>query len=285
MLKCIVCGKEYPEEFNVANDGCSENPNFTTLFSTSIKSFEFPPSPIAEHGYDGRQVFLKHEDQNPFGSFKDRKSAFLCTQSHRKFALATCGNQALSLANYELNEDVLLYVPSDISYKKLMALHHFYPKIIFADRILTTQELTEGESDRWNITNGMDPIGASAFYSLAIELEPYDFKNIIVPMGSGELWAALAVYFNLLRKQKVNVIPVRCQLEKADAVKGTFVPVQPFIDYFKPEILEFGQEAEHSIELNSQLYNCDFSSALVFEAVKHLELKEKTCLVITGAKN
>lgn len=287
MLKCINCGAEFNESINMTScPKCGTNPLLTQLYSTTIKNFSFEPTPTQ---YDfTEKVYLKREDKNPFGTFKDRKSFFILRKTHpgSKFALASSGNQAISFAK-TLNlkyHNTYLYVSPKINEKKLEILKRYYDEITFVDHILTTEQLTRFEKDRWNITNGMDPIGASAYYSLAMELEPYNFDNIVVPMGSGELYSSLAAYFKLLRKKEINIIPVQCNLKDADAIRTTYVPTTPFLKKFSPLTTTYGKEAQYSVGKYATKYKCEFSSAVVFEALKYLNLKGKTCLIITGIR-
>ncbi len=302
MLRCIKCGQEYREEFNKNQcTHCTELPNVTNLYSTSIKNFDFKPSPLEKVN---NVLYLKREDKNEIsGTFKDRKSVYIFKNS-LKLALASSGNQAISLAKYSLQkgeffsnyiENTYIYVSPYIIGYKLEFLKNFYDEVTFTDRILSTQELTQGETDRWNISNGMDPIGASAYYSLAMELEPENFDYIFVPCGSGELYSALSCYFHLLRKkEKPYIIPVQSKLKETDAISTEFVAMQLFIDYFAsdfgeewgqhPYIIENKTETLKSLQNYSETYNCELSSAVVFEAYEKLGLKGKTCLVVTGGK-
>jgi hypothetical protein len=218
MLRCIHCGAEYKEEFNKNQcNSCVEKPNLTNLYSTSIKRYGCFATQKAEKVNDN--LFLQREDKNPFsGTFKDRKTVFIA--NYEKIAVASSGNQAISLAKYNsfmntffrwipLNQ-LYLYVSPHINQEKLKLLKEFYDEINFTDRILSIDELTQGESDRWNVSNGMDPVGASAYYQLAMELEDENFDYILVPCGSGELYTALSCYFHLLRqKSSPIIIPIQ----------------------------------------------------------------------------
>ena len=114
MLKCIFCGEEYPEEINETHCFCGNSKvEYTNLYSTTIHNYPFKETPLEEYS---KNIFLKREDKNPFGTFKDRKStlikhagvpyfhrgkyAFSCgTRPFKtKFALASSGNQAISFA-------------------------------------------------------------------------------------------------------------------------------------------------------------------------------------------
>ena len=290
MLKCIICGGEMPEQFNLTqHEECADDEHFTTLYSTKMPYLNFPESPCDEMiSFDtGEHVWYKREDKNAISqSFKDRKSAFIKNISpiSQKFALASCGNQALSLAKTfrNLADNTYLYLPSDISYEKLKDLRSLYKDISFVDRILSTSELAQNESNRWNLSNGQDPIGGSAVYTLGFELENFDFDTIFVPMGSGELYSYLSVYLKILRKKNVNVVPVKCHHPLAEAIRTDFIPMQPFIDYFgvNPVVVSNIE----SISNSAEQIGCSFSSAVVFEAYKQLKPEGRTCLVVTGAK-
>jgi len=293
MLQCISCGFELPEVFNsIACPKCSNDELHNWLYSTSLKNFEYKATPLTK--YD-KNTWLKREDSSLLsGTFKDRKTALL-TQYHpspcnRTFALASSGNMAISFSKIWSNVkeryiDSYLWVSPQINLHKLQLLNKFYPEIRFTDQILSTEELTLGEADRWNITNGMDPIGASAYYSLGLELEPCNFDNIIVPCGSGELYSSLAVYFNILRKQyKVNVIPVTSKLPEADAIKTDFVACQPFLNSFGECKNSHVVNDAEKLKYYSYKYNCEYSSAVVFAAYEQLKPAGRTCLIITGAK-
>lgn len=300
MLKCIQCGREYKEEIN--KTCCDEKLEhnkpyiYTNLYSTSIKLFPFKESPLEKIDAN---LWLKREDKNEIsGTFKDRKTVFV--SHHKKFALASSGNQAISLANFNIQMmkymhyitfyPTYLYISPDIDNKKLNLLKQKYGEITFTDRILTSKELCQDEEDRYNITNGMDPIGASAYYSLAMELEPHNFDNIIVPCGSGELYTALSCYFHLLRKKNSpKIIPVKSKLKETDALFTDFVASGIFLDYFAENFKQYpyviqNTETLKSLQSYSDKYNCELSSAVVFQAFKDLKVKGKTCLIITGCK-
>jgi len=300
MLKCISCGFELPEKFNsIACPKCSNDEIHNWLYSTSLKNFECKGTPLTK--YDSN-TWLKREDSSLLsGTFKDRKTSFLQSFLNKhlkqKFALASSGNMAISFSKlwaaidsyhkcaYRFSHDTYLWVSPDISHQKLQILQKAYPEINFTDKILSTEELTLGEADRWNITNGMDPIGASAYYSLGLELEPCNLDNIIVPCGSGELYSALAVYFGILRKQyKVNVIPVTSKLPEADAIKTDFVACQPFLNSFGECKNSHVINDAEKLKYYSDTYNCEYSSAVVFAAYEQLKPKGRTCLIVTGAK-
>ena len=286
MLKCIFCGEEYPEEINETHCFCGNSKaEYTNLYSTSIKNYPFKESPLEKCSKD---VFLKREDKNEFGSFKDRKSTFIYhILTSGKFALASSGNQAYSFAKicptYAWN--TYLYVSPETPIKKLKLLEA-YKEIEVTDKILSDAELRKFEDDRWNITNGMDPFGASALYKLGMELESHDFDNIIVPLGSGELYSMLAVYFNILRNKHINIYPVKCNLPEADSIKTDFVAMEPFIEkqVGNQKPLELGPSETDDIRELADAYGCEFSSAVVFKALDYLNLVGKTCLLITGPK-
>ena len=292
MLKCISCGFELPEKFNsIACPKCSNDEIHNWLYSTSLKNFECKGTPLTK--YDSN-TWLKREDSSLLsGTFKDRKSIFLSKYCHQissmGFALASSGNMAISFAKVFNVRNTYLWVSPQIDYKKLQILYKFYPEINFTDQILSTEELTRGEDDRWNITNGMDPIGASAYYNLGLELEPCNFDNIIVPCGSGELYSALSVYFHLLRNKHPRIIPITSSLPEADAIKTDFVACEPFVHHFwnysnlgsqSPEKVEDAEKLKYY----SYKYNCEYSSAVVFAAYEQLKPKGRTCLIVTGAK-
>ena len=296
MLQCISCGFELPEVFNsIACPKCSNDELHNWLYSTSLKNFEYKATPLTK--YD-KNTWLKREDSSLLsGTFKDRKTAFIQQYYYHKptdkYALASSGNMAISFSNayfaycfkHYFRDNAYLWVSPAISLKKLQILKNFYPEIRFTDKILSTKELTLGEADRWNITNGMDPIGASAYYSLGLELEPCNFDNIIVPCGSGELYSALAVYFGILRKQyKVNVIPITSKLPEADAIKTDFVACQPFLNSFGECKNSHVINDAEKLKYYSDTYNCEYSSAVVFAAYEQLKPAGRTCLIITGAK-
>lgn len=309
MLKCIFCGEEYPEEINETHCFCGNSKaEYTNLYSTSIKNYPFKETPLEKIGYNNvygldPNICLKREDKNPFGTFKDRKSTLIkhlrVPYFHKgkhaftvgtlpfktKFALASSGNQAISFSNIcpEYAQSTYLYVSPNISDEKLAKLH-IYKEITFTNKILSDGELRKFEDDRWNITNGMDPLGASALYKLGMELEPYNFDNIIVPLGSGELYSMLAVYFGILRKKPTKIYPVQCKLPETDAIKTDFVAMTPFLQHFNPQIVELYKDDRKNIQSYTEAYGCEFSSAVVFVARDVLNLPSKTCLVVTGAK-
>ena len=297
MLKCIECGHETQETFNVTQCACSITDlksvtiPITTYYSTSIKKYPFSISPIERHN---NILLLKREDFNkPSGTFKDRKATYV-NYIHDKFAVASSGNQAIALAKVRgLQYDpTYVYVSCYVDNKKLEILRSYFSEITFTDQILSTYKLIRGEKDRWNITNGMDPIGASAYYNIAIELENLNLHNIVVPCGSGELFSALATYFFLLRKKACcpRIIGVRSPYPETDAISTEFFALQPFLDYFTEETSSYIYTLDNSTETLKNLYlhsannQCELSSAVVFEAYKQLSLEKegKTCLIVTG---
>ncbi len=281
MLRCIVCNKEYKEKINLTNDGCAKS-LYTTLYRTTIPNFMHLETPLEKKSDN---LWLKREDKGDNrSSFKDRKTKYVLSTETLKFALASCGNQALSLKR-NINfprYDIKLFLPNNIPLFRLEQLCIFNPTFTFG-KILSTNELIEGDNTRWNITNGMDPIGASAIYSLGMELEKGNFDNIVVPMGSGELYSMLSVYFKILRNKKINIIPVKSTHPLAYAINTDFIPMTPFIEHFNVKPIIMNGSIEYINQIAKEL-DCDFSSAMVFGAVKHLN-DGKTCLVITGAKN
>ena len=95
----------------------------------------------------------------------------------------------------------------------------------------------------------------------------------------------------MLRKQNSPVIiPIQSKLKETDAINTDFVASQPFIDFFKekfeqvPYVLEDETEILKRLQSYSEKYNCELSSAVVFEVYEKLKPKGKVCLIITGCR-
>ena len=141
MLKCVKCGFEQTEKFNIIQcpkcSGDDELHNY--LYSTTFRSYKFNPSPLEQR----ENFWLKREDKNPAsGTFKDRKA--MCVAEHSlpnaKFALASSGNMAIAWSKLaKLNffrDSTYLWVSPNINYKKLQILKECYKNIEFTNKIL-----------------------------------------------------------------------------------------------------------------------------------------------------
>lgn len=92
-------------------------------------------TPIEKYEFSGKEVWIKREDFNPSGSFKDRLIEYLCpritAESTREIVLSGSGNMAISLlyflqqaraANPEISKQVKIFIADNLPESKLTRL-------------------------------------------------------------------------------------------------------------------------------------------------------------------
>ena len=171
----------------------------------------------------GLEVLVKDESENPFGTFKDRKSkevAEFAEATGIDYVMAiTSGNYGFSLSNFlsAVGIKTVLFVPDGIDKHVLERLDQkaIVIPVDLEEQELTTEKLEAIANRNLNLV-GSRVINATNFYDNAYldifreierELNKRDKEAdyVVLPCGSGELFAATLRYYHLSNTKIIAV--------------------------------------------------------------------------------
>lgn len=179
-------------------------------------------------------VWIKHEEMNPTGCFKDRESAVVISKAlelgYKKVVVVSSGNAALSTAAYaqKVGLQCMAYVPEKTSKAKKQLIEMFGATIheipgFYEDvyRYVVDHPIKEA----WNVTSGQNPWRVEGNKRIAYEI----FEQIghlpdivIVPAGNGGCLAGIWKGFDdLVKMGKTTKVPkmVAVQVGGADPLQ------------------------------------------------------------------
>ncbi len=153
-------------------------------------------TPLEEYEIDGKKVFIKREDKNPNGSFKDRSLAFqiskLFEDGHKHLVISSSGNAAISAAAYcELAEIKLdIFVSNNIEQAKLDKLSTFNSQLVTlykSDRAKSDAIKFAVDNNIPNLRGSMDDDAIIGFKTISYELAKQnpEIDAIFIPCSSG----------------------------------------------------------------------------------------------------
>lgn len=181
------------------------HPFFPSIAEVHRISLGEANTPLIEHDYQGRKVYLKDETVNPTGSFKDRGLCLALSVARalgvKRVALPSAGNAAVSAATYALAGGLIcrVYLPEIIP-------EVFGKEIVDtgAEVILAGQTIAEAGAAMADQLSDRIPSGDDAWFNVSTLKEPYrvegkktmgleiaeqlewDFPDVVVyPTGGG----------------------------------------------------------------------------------------------------
>ncbi len=171
----------------------------------------------------GLEVLVKDESHNPFGTFKDRKSRdvaeFAKTTGIEYVMAITSGNYGLSLSNFlsAMGINAILFVHYSTDRKIIERLEEkaIVIPVDLEEQELTTEKLESIAAERINLarnkvinaTNFYDDAYLNIFREIKRELNKRDKEAdyVVLPCGSGELFAAALRYYYLSNTEVIAV--------------------------------------------------------------------------------
>lgn len=171
----------------------------------------------SHYGY--KNLFVKHEEQNPTGNFKDRESLIAVTVAKerglKEIVITSSGNAALSMAAYAKNAGILCrcFVPSSTSKEKKDLIRFFGGVLEEIDG--NYEQVYRYVADHFdkaiNFTSGINSERIEGNKTIAYEIwEEMGVPDVVVvPCGNGGnlagIWRGFA---DLKQLGKTNSIPI-----------------------------------------------------------------------------
>jgi threonine synthase len=146
-------------------------------------------------------LWVKHEEINPTGCFKDRESAIVISAAMEKGILvvhvASSGNAALSTAAYAQKAGIkcMCYVPQKTSDEKKTLIRLFGAELILVEGSYEDvyRHLVELDPLGWNVTTGQNAYRTEGDKTIAFEIwDQLGVPDVIlVPCGNGGCLAGI----------------------------------------------------------------------------------------------
>lgn len=211
-------------------------------------SIEVGDTPLEKAEKFGEEVgltnlWIKREDLNPTGCFKDRESAVIISaaveKGHKSVYIVSSGNAALSTAKFarEAGIECMCYVPEKTTKDKQDLITKFGAKLELIPGFY--EDVYRTVVDRnllgWNVTSGQNPYRIEGGKTMAYEI--FEQLNevpdvIVIPSGNGGCLAATWKGFVELKKLgKINKLPkmVCVQITGAAPIKIAFEQNKPYV--------------------------------------------------------
>lgn len=173
-------------------------------------------------------LWIKHEETNPTGCFKDRESAVVIAAAKEKgiakVHVASSGNAALSTAAYAQKAGIecACFVPEKTTEEKKSLIKLFGATITeipgFYEDVY--RYVVDNKPDGWNVTSGKNYYRTEGNKTIAFELwEQMGVPDVIVvPCGNGGCLAGIWKGFVELKKLgKVSTLPQMVAVQVKDA--------------------------------------------------------------------
>ena len=188
-------------------------------------------------------LWIKREDLNPTGCFKDRESAVIISAAQEKNVnsvyIVSSGNAALSTAKFakEAGIECSCYVPEKTSKEKKDLIKKYGAKLelipgFYEDVYRTVVDM---HPNGWNVTSGQNPIRIEGGKTMAYEIfeQLKDVPDVIViPSGNGGCLSATWKGFKELKELgKIDKLPkmVCVQIEGAAPIKVALEQNKPYV--------------------------------------------------------
>lgn len=163
-------------------------------------------------------LWIKHEEMNPTGCFKDRESALAISAAKRSgvkiVSIASSGNAALSTAAYAKKARIkcVAYVPQETTREKkeLIQLFGAELKIIPGNYEKVYRYLADLKTKNLNVTSGQNYLRTEANKTIAFEIwEQIGMPDaVVVPAGNGGCLAGIwKGFWDLKQVGKTTKIP------------------------------------------------------------------------------
>jgi threonine synthase len=190
-----------------------------------------------------KNLWIKREDQNPTGCFKDRESAVTISAAiengHQVVYIVSSGNAALSTAHYAKAAGIrcTCYVPEKTSEEKKQLIRKNGAELreipgFYEDVYRTVVDM---HPLGWNVTSGQNPYRIEGGKTMAYEIFEQLGKvpdYIVIPSGNGGCLAATWKGFTELKKMgKIDKLPVMVcvQIKGAAPIKTALERKAPFV--------------------------------------------------------
>jgi len=242
MLRCIRCGRTYPDEFKLICE-CGgildvvsrfERPfgdllrkeyldirrylAFLPIREEYAPSLILPITPIVKREMNGLRAFFKLEYLMPSGSFKDRGMyvtvAKLKEAGIGEVVLDSSGNAAISLAMFAKSEglNVHIFLPKSTDEGKKRILRNLGAEIHEVDgsRMQTHEEALKFDGGTY-ISHWFNPYFLEGTKTVAYEVfeQIGEIDYVISPAGSGSLFLGLWKGFSELKEVgRIPKVPV-----------------------------------------------------------------------------
>lgn len=206
---------------------------------------------LTKINFESKSLFIKRDDLNPTGSWKDRGSAYKVTQLFKdnitSGVLASSGNAAISLITYLNNfiPDFKLFivVSEKVNQNKLKILNDLATnsrhEIIVAENPRKRSNEIAAENKIPNFRSSIDDEIVKGYWSLGFELADEILKNqieaIFIPVSSGTAFVGIAqgLFMKLEKLEKMpQLVAVQTQ------------STSPVVDSFKSTKFDFPQTAQ-----------------------------------------
>lgn len=188
-------------------------------------------------------LYIKREDFNPTGCFKDRESAVIISaaieQGHKSVYVISSGNAALSTAKFavEAGIECTCFVPEKTSQEKQALIVKYGARLDLIPGFYEDvfRYVVDMDLPGWNVTSGQNPYRIEGGKTMAYEI----FEQlgtvpdvIVIPSGNGGCLAATWKGFVEMKKiGKINKLPkmVCVQIEGAAPIKTAFEQNKPYV--------------------------------------------------------
>lgn len=188
-------------------------------------------------------LWVKREDLNPTGCFKDRESAIVISaaveKGFRSVHVISSGNAALSTAKYagEVGIDCTCYIPEKTSQGKKDLITKYGAKLVLIDGFYEDvyRTVVDMNPPSWDVTSGQNPYRIEGGKTMAYEI----FEQlrgvpdvIVIPSGNGGCLAATWKGFVELKKigKTIRLPQMVCvQIKGAAPIKSALERRRPYV--------------------------------------------------------
>jgi len=248
-----------------------------------------------------RNIFIKDESKNTYGTIKDRRNVLIINEANRlrvdKLVLITSGNNGYSLAKLAESTSikVVCIVNRSLNKKILSLLRSVAYQVIelnLDEKILRPEEIISFARERddeviWDVTNGYEEAYAAVVSEIFSELETVDY--IVVPLGSGGIFIGFVQALDRFRK-KTKVIGIGAQSSFrsiADKLSTPWTPYAKAIENYEKNGHRVFRLDEKEIKSVFQKYQnvvpTEPSSAVVFAAPERIDFKQNETIVLVNS--
>ena len=181
---------------------------------------------------DFKNLYIKREDLNPTGSFKDRESVIVISHAFESGAevvhVASSGNAALSTAAYAQKARIkcVCYVPKKTSKNKKKLIELYGAEIVEVEGVYEDvyRLLADKEIEGVNVTSGINGVRTEGSKTIAYEIweQMVTPDVVVVPCGNGSNLAGIwRGFWELKKLGKTKNVPkmVAVQVKGAAPLK------------------------------------------------------------------
>lgn len=267
-----------------------------------IKKTPFVEAGILKEEFGLPRIFIKDESQNPFGTIKDRRSAYILKEANRlkvdKLVLITSGNSGYSLARFARDSVVKVVVvisktiPDEMK-NRLKKTAYQVIELNLDHKILRPEELIAFGRERedetvWEVTNGYEESYIPILAEIISEKVKPDY--LVVPLGSGGIFIGMAEAIERygLRTKVIGIGPQNTFHSLADKLSTPWTPYAKAIQNYQRRGHSVYRLTEEEIKNAFKKYkntmDCEYSSSVVCMApfVHHFKKSDTIVLLNSG---